>query len=65
MLPEDFWDLDQAKRGHSDSDPEDVDDGVNYFEQEKLRNVEYLNEGNRYSQEPRVKGEKYEDDDED
>lgn len=65
MLPKDFWDLDQAKRSGSDSDPEDVDDGVKYFEQEKLRNDEYLNEGNRYAQEPRVRGEQYEDEDED
>lgn len=35
MLPKDFWDLDQAKRGDSGSDPEDVDDGEKYFEQEK------------------------------
>ena len=38
-----------------------MDDGEKYFEQEKKRNEEQYSEGDRYAQEPRVKGEQYED----
>jgi len=37
-MSKDFWDLNQASRGVDESDPEDVDDGEKYFEQEKYNN---------------------------
>jgi len=62
QMPKGFWDLDQAKRG-SDTDPEDVDDGNKYFEEQKLRDDHFDDDGediNRYAQESRIRGDEEE-----
>lgn len=64
QFPKGFWDLDEAKRG-SDTCPEDVDDGIKYFEEQKLRDDHFEDDGeyiNRYAQESRIRDDEDEGD---